>query len=453
MIALRRTPVTAPELEGLDCFKVVPFRRPELAYAVFLPRHFEADTTLEPAEVGPLEILPIGRFRGDGLELEVGVFGTPYELGLVDLARILADREHLALESADLASFHGREGLDLTALEPVSAPGAPILRTRFILVRQGSRVVRVRVRADAEALAAASEDVARMLSLFRFRAQGDHALIEPHTYIASTGAHPLGFLCGRSFTAREAKGTPYGRQSLDAFRRHAGEVLTAIRVEAFDGDAFGDLGPDRLLGEVLQGLTAVGFSPNRLKQRFRGALPGQPSAATERGEVHEGRAFGQGAEARIALRLGAHVSYAVATIGPPRATDLWGHLVARRAHEIAYLSLGDREVDFGLTEESLAVLRPATYVEPIYRVDGELDERTFDDFGLDEAAVDDEERAKDGHGARAAEQAEPEDRAPLAEEDAFAALEATLPADATLADIDPEILDDLRTELLALDEE
>ena len=59
----------------------------------------------------------------------------------------------------------------------------------------------------------------------------------------------------------------------------------------------------------------------------------------------------------------------------------------------------------------------------------------------------------DGLESPAPDESGPEDAAPPSEEDTFAALEASLPVGATLADLDPEVLDDLRADLFALDDE
>jgi hypothetical protein len=390
-IVRKPLPVGAPAAEEFDSVRVVPFSDRSLAYAMLVPKSFEALTDVPRRNLTRSERQLVGRFARGSCAITVHVLGLDREVSLLDLVKYEQQRGGLTLRAADATAYEGHEAIDGLATREVEGKGTELLR--LVLVRLGGRLFELSARAPLEEHNDLADAFATSLGSFRLKEPGTEPLLEPFDFVASTGAIPLGFRVARSWKVREHRDAPYGRQVLDAMLIERGDMKACLRVEAFDTDAYAPVSLDKIGREVTRELAGLGFQIGSLRTRSKSMLPGGIFGAHARSEVYQGRAFGAEAEARVSTEITPRVVHAVTCVTPRRSDDPFVFMIGRRAQEIAILTLNKPDVDFLVPRTALRALRPVSVVSPLYNEHGELDELTFDRFGLDESATEGPEGA------------------------------------------------------------
>lgn len=354
----RRELASPPDLaRRFDHVRALPSSDPALAYELLLPKEFDPVADLAPREAPPGEFVKIGVFRGPTRHdtndtVDVSVARLLHDVSLADFFEYLRERHGLEVISLDALEYGDREAVDaLTRWTP--RDGRPRI-SRLVLFRHGERIARVSGTALGEHYEPLAEPFAVSLSTFTFLQKKPDAFTEPFAWWSSQGALPLGFRRPVSWKAVERKDVPWGHQVLELTLVGAGSAEAILRAQAVDRDlaAEGDL--ETLAREAARDLRAAGFEARALVQRFKPRSPGAPFEPETVEHVYEGRAFGDEAEARIICLKSSRALYALGLIAPARARDRLGWMGAKRALEVALMSLNRPEEDIlkppGLTK-------------------------------------------------------------------------------------------------------
>jgi hypothetical protein len=332
-----------PELAArFDRVRARPWRDDALAFEALVPKDLAALRDLERREPPPGDLLRIGSFRGAaGESLDVAVARPGRDVGLADFFASLAER--FSLEVVDIAplDFGGREAVD--ALARWTLPGEGPRVSRIVLFRNGDAVVRLTGTAPAPRYGALAESFAVALSTFRFLAPRPCFFLEPYDWAASIGAIPLGFRRPLAWKLDERRDAPWGRQIIDLRLVEAGSVAASIRAKSVDRDTAGDLDLEGLATETLDDLRALGFATAALRQRLAPPSPGAPFDARTFGLVHDGRADGKAAEARVICLRSDRALYAIAAVLPSREKERLAWMGAKRALDVLYQTLNRPE--------------------------------------------------------------------------------------------------------------
>ncbi|HVY60942.1 MAG TPA: hypothetical protein VHF22_04780 [Planctomycetota bacterium] len=335
-----------PELAArFEHARVRPWSDPALAFEALVPKEFAAVVDLERREPPPGEWLKIGSFRaptGDSLDVTVARPGR--DVGLADFFAALAERFSLEVVDVSPLDFGGREAVDALVRWSVGGDGPRV--SRLVLFRHGERVARVSGTAHAGRYGGLADAFAASISTFRFLEPQPSFFCEPYEWSSSIGAIPLGFRRPSAWRFEERGDTPWGRQQLDLRLVVEGGPVAWIRARSIDRDVAPEgLDVERLGVETLDDLRAIGFQSAALRQRVAPATPGDPFDEKTFGVIHDGRAFGRGAEARILCLATHRALYSIAAVLPARDADRLAWMGAKRALDVLYQTLNRPDDD------------------------------------------------------------------------------------------------------------
>ena len=324
--------------------RALPWTEMPLAYELLIPKEFEAATDLAPRpEARPGDFVKIGTFKGplradSNDTIDVSVTSVGRDVSLADFFDYLREIHGLEVIGLDPLEYGDREAVDaLTRWSP--RDGRPRI-SRFVIFRHGDRIARVSGTALGERYEPLAEPFAVTLSTFKFLVRSPDAFTEPFEWLTSQGALPLGFRRPLSWRAIERRDVPWGRQVLELTLIHSGAAESVLRAQAIDRDLAGaEADLEECAREAAEDLRTAGFEPKALVQRFRARSPGAPFEDDTAEHVYDGRAFGEDAEGRVICLRTQRAIYSLGLIGPARSRDRLGWMGAKRALEVALMSL------------------------------------------------------------------------------------------------------------------
>ena len=395
---VERLPISKPaELaDSFELARVIPFSKADWAYELLVPKGFVATEGLSLRETGPFEPLRAGGFSSpdNDVVIDVALYRPVLEVSLIDYLGALRQLYGLEIVRADALVLGGHAALD--ALLKV---GTRLVR--MMVVRQGGAIVRVGAAVGEANYEAWAKRFAIALSTFRFFYPSAEPFLEPfafHSLSHFAGAglwHPGSWQLSVDTAAPEREVTV-----LRLVEHHDVRACMGVVATARPGAAGGDL--TTWLAEMPGVFPFLGLTGALLHSRYQGALPHSGTSGSELGGEFTGRAFGHDARGLVALLRRPQGWFAILTVYPEAPDDVLAALAAKRAHEVAVLSLNQPDLSAllpggakrkpGASAEAGGSAAREAEEDPRHPALGVL--RSFlDALGLDEAAAAAEERA------------------------------------------------------------
>jgi hypothetical protein len=359
MIEIHRTELAGPPnlAERFVHVRALPWGDAQLAYELLVPKEFDGETELAPRETEPGEFQKIGTFRApvaldSNDTIDVAITRVGRDVSLADFFEYLQERHGLQVLGLDALEYGDREAVD--ALTSWTPSGGRARISRFVLFRHFEMIARVSGTALADRYEPLAEPFAVTLSTFKFLVRKPAAFTEPFEWLSSEGSIPLGFRRPAAWRAVERKDVPWGRQVIEVMRAGSGCAEALLRAVAVDRDLAGEADLEALAREAAQELRSAGFEPRALVQRFKPKPMGGPFDEESVQHVYEGRAFGEPCEVRIVCLRSSRALYSVGLIAPAKEVDRFAWMGAKRAFEVALMSLNRPDEDLlkppGLTK-------------------------------------------------------------------------------------------------------